>query len=73
MPLVIKDLWQYLARNKEGELLYEVTRKGVINIARHYYYETVRIYKADNNIRNIIRGGLNITRATNYRPERLAL
>jgi len=41
MPLIIKDLWQYPERDKEGKLLYEVTRKGVINIAKHYYYEIV--------------------------------
>ena len=73
MPLVIKDSWQYPERNEEGELLYEVTRKGVINMARHYHHETVRIHGADDDVRNIVRGGLDITRATNYRPERSAL
>ena len=73
MPLVIKDSWQYPERDEEGELLCEVTRKGVINMARHYHHETVRIHGADDDVRNNVRGGLDITRATNYRPERSAL
>ncbi|KAK0627073.1 hypothetical protein B0T14DRAFT_562919 [Immersiella caudata] len=44
IPLVIKDSWQYPKRGEEGELLREVTGKGVINIARHYYDETVQIH-----------------------------
>ncbi|KAK3367307.1 hypothetical protein B0T24DRAFT_387668 [Lasiosphaeria ovina] len=73
MPLVIKDSWQYPERDEEGELLCEVTRKGVINMARYYYHETVQIHGADDDVRNNVRGGLDITRATNYRPERSAL
>ncbi|KAK5660713.1 hypothetical protein OQA88_12078 [Cercophora sp. LCS_1] len=42
-------------------------------MARHYYHETVQIHGADDDIRNNVRGGLDITRATNYRPERSAL
>ncbi|KAK0726803.1 hypothetical protein B0T26DRAFT_638800 [Lasiosphaeria miniovina] len=73
MPLIIKDSWQYLERDEEGELLCEVTRKGVINMARHYHHETVQIHGADDDVRNNVRGGLDITLATNYRPERSAL
>ncbi|KAH7021588.1 LOW QUALITY PROTEIN: uncharacterized protein B0I36DRAFT_394304 [Microdochium trichocladiopsis] len=68
IPLVIKDSWQYPER---GALLREVTSKGVINIARHYYHETVQIYGTDDDVRNV-RGGLDVTSATNYRPERSA-
>jgi hypothetical protein len=39
--LVIKNLWQYPKRDEEGELLHKVTDKGVINVARYYYYETI--------------------------------
>lgn len=32
-PLVIKDSWQYLEHEEEGELLREATDKGVVNVA----------------------------------------
>ncbi|CRK23262.1 hypothetical protein BN1723_003017 [Verticillium longisporum] len=73
MPLVIKDSWQYPERDQEGDLLYEVTDKGVVNVARHYYHETVQICEADDDIWNNVRRGLDITTATNYRPRRLVL
>ncbi|KAJ2906934.1 hypothetical protein MKZ38_009797 [Zalerion maritima] len=69
-PLVIKDSWQYLEREEEGELLRGVTGKGVVNMARYYYHETVQIHGTDDDIRSNVRGGLDTTRATNYRPER---
>jgi hypothetical protein len=68
--LVIKDSWQYLERDDEGELLHEVTRRGVINVARYYHHETVQIHGTEDDIRANVRGGLDITKATNYRPER---
>ena len=70
IPLVIKDLWQYLERKKEGKLLYKAAEKGVINVARYYYYRTVYIGGQDNNIFNI-RKGLDITKAINYKPKSL--
>ncbi|ETS04455.1 hypothetical protein M419DRAFT_6310 [Trichoderma reesei RUT C-30] len=42
-PLVIKDSWQYPERDEEGLLVKEATEKGVINMARYYHHETVRI------------------------------
>ncbi|KAK7433957.1 hypothetical protein Landi51_13731 [Colletotrichum acutatum] len=33
-PLVIKDSWQYPERDEEGDLLREVTDKGIVNVAR---------------------------------------
>ncbi|OAA41678.1 serine/threonine-protein kinase Sgk2 [Metarhizium rileyi] len=72
-PLVIKDSWQYIDRDEEGELIQEATEKGVINVARYYYHETVRVRHADDEIRNNIRKGLNVTRATNYRAERASV
>lgn len=42
-PLVIKDSWQYPEREEEGELLREATSNGVVNVARYYHYEAVRI------------------------------
>ncbi|RSL46521.1 hypothetical protein CEP51_015915, partial [Fusarium floridanum] len=69
-PLVIKDSWQYPERDEEGELLREVADKGVVNVARYYHHETVRIHGEDDDIRNNVRRGLDITQAVNYRPER---
>ncbi|KAK0610050.1 hypothetical protein B0T17DRAFT_593872 [Bombardia bombarda] len=69
-PLVIKDSWQYPERDEEGELLREATGQGVVNVARYYYHETVQVRGTDDNIRRNVRGGLDITTATNYRPER---
>ncbi|KAL7755607.1 hypothetical protein ACKLNR_014134 [Fusarium oxysporum f. sp. zingiberi] len=70
MLLVIKDSWQYPERDEEGELLREATDKGVVNLARYYHHETVQIDGADDDIRNNVRRGLDITQAANYRPER---
>ncbi|KAF6793433.1 hypothetical protein CSOJ01_13904 [Colletotrichum sojae] len=69
-PLVIKDSWQYPERDKEGDLLYEMTDKGVVNVARYYHHETVQVRKTDDDIWNNVRHGLDITLATNYRPGR---
>ncbi|KAL6690661.1 serine/threonine-protein kinase Sgk2 [Trichoderma pleuroticola] len=58
---VIKDSWQYPEREDEGEILREVTKQGVINVARYYHHETVRIRDVDDDIRNSVRTGLEIT------------
>jgi hypothetical protein len=65
-PLVIKDSWQYPEREEEGELLREATNKGVVNVARYYHHETVRVGGKDDDIRSNIREGLDITKAANY-------
>jgi hypothetical protein len=70
MPLVVKDSWQYPEREEEGELLREATEKGVRNVARYFHHETVRVGGQDDDIRANIRKGLDITKATNYMPER---
>lgn len=69
-PLVIKDSWQYPERDEEGDLLHEATSQGVVNVARYYHHETVQAHGADDDIRSNVRGGLDVTTATNYRPER---
>ncbi|KAF3768239.1 hypothetical protein M406DRAFT_249998 [Cryphonectria parasitica EP155] len=68
-PLVIKDSWQFVEREEEGELLREATERGVINVARYYYHETVQVQGSEDDIESNIRGGLDITTATNYKPE----
>ncbi|KAL5430091.1 hypothetical protein PMIN06_012610, partial [Paraphaeosphaeria minitans] len=69
VPLVIKDSWQDPARDEEGELLREATEKGVVNVARYYYHETVYVGSQEDDIHGNIRRGLDVTEATNYRPE----
>ncbi|KAF7856270.1 hypothetical protein EAF04_009798 [Stromatinia cepivora] len=70
IPFVIKDSWQYTEREEEGELLREATDKGVVNVARYYYHETVRVLGMDDDVRNNVRKGLDIMKAENYRPGR---
>ncbi|KAE8849627.1 hypothetical protein PTNB73_01362 [Pyrenophora teres f. teres] len=68
-PLVVKNSWQYPEREEEGDLLREATEKNVVNVARYYYHETVRVGTQDDSIRENVRQGLDVTNATNYRPE----
>jgi hypothetical protein len=70
-PLVVKDSWQYPEREEEGDLLREATEKRVKNVARYYHHETVRVGGQDDDIRVNVRKGLDITKATNYKPEKL--
>ncbi|CAG7957260.1 unnamed protein product [Penicillium salamii] len=72
-PLVVKDSWQYTERDEEGELLEEATERGVINVARYYHHATVRTRGKTDDVRDNVRGGLDIRTASNYRPERLSL
>ncbi|KOC17685.1 hypothetical protein AFLA70_482g000711 [Aspergillus flavus AF70] len=72
-PLVIKDSWQYPEREEEGKLLQEATEKEVVNVARYYYHETVRVNGEIDNIRNNVRKGLDVTQSTNFRPMRYEL
>jgi len=65
-------LWQYLEREEKGKLLYKILEKGVVNIARYYYYKTIRVSRQDNNIFNI-RKGLNIIKAINYKLKGLIM
>ncbi|KAJ5318440.1 hypothetical protein N7476_004860 [Penicillium atrosanguineum] len=73
IPLVVKDSWQYTERDEEGELLQEATDRGVVNFARYYHHATVRIRDQIDDVQGNVRGGLDITTASNYRPERSAL
>jgi hypothetical protein len=72
-PLVVKDSWQYPEREEEGELLRAATEKGVMNVARHFHHETVRVGGQDDDIRANVRKGLDVTKATNYKPEKAML
>lgn len=59
-PLVIKDSWQYTEREEEGDFLQDVTDKGVVNVARHYYHQIVQVRGIDDNVRNSVRKGLQL-------------
>ncbi|KAL6173862.1 hypothetical protein ACJQWK_00023 [Exserohilum turcicum] len=69
-PLVVKDSWQYPERDEEGEMLHEATEKGVVNVARYFHHQTVRVGNQDDDICANVRKGLDITKATNYMPQR---
>ncbi|ESZ94549.1 serine/threonine-protein kinase Sgk2 [Sclerotinia borealis F-4128] len=65
IPLVIKDSWQYSERDEEGELLCEASQKNVVNVARYYHHETVRILGMEDDIVGNIRKGTKIPKASN--------
>lgn len=65
---VIKDSWQYVERDEEGDLLKEATDKGVTNVARYYHHETVFVRGKVDDISNL-RGGMDVMKAENYRSE----
>jgi hypothetical protein len=69
-PLVIKDSWQYPEREEEGELLREATNAGVVNVARYYHHEIVRVGNKEDDIKNNVRKGLDITQAANFKGAR---
>ena len=48
--LVVKDSWQYPEREEEGVLLRDATERGVVNVARYYHHETVRVGRKDDDI-----------------------
>jgi hypothetical protein len=67
-PLVVKDSWQYSEREEEGELLCKATERKVVNVARYYYHETVRVGTQDDSICGNARQGLDVTEVTKYKP-----
>ncbi|QUC23788.1 uncharacterized protein UV8b_08029 [Ustilaginoidea virens] len=69
-PLVVKDSWQFPERNEEGELLRLAAEKKVVNVARYFHHETVRVGGQDDDIRGNVRKGLDITKATNHKSEK---
>ncbi|KAG6022452.1 hypothetical protein E4U19_005016 [Claviceps sp. Clav32 group G5] len=56
--LVMKESWQEVKRDQEGEMLLHATRKDVVNVARHYHHETVQIRGMDDDVRTCVRRGL---------------
>ncbi|QUC21727.1 uncharacterized protein UV8b_05970 [Ustilaginoidea virens] len=72
-PLVIKDSWQYIERDEEGELIQEATEKGVSYVARYYHHETVRIGASDDDVKDNVRRGLDVTKAPSRQSGRKKL
>ncbi|GAO20124.1 hypothetical protein UVI_02051860 [Ustilaginoidea virens] len=72
-PLVIKDSWQYIERDEEGELIQEATEKSVSYVARYYHHETVRIGASDDDVKDNVRRGLDVTKAPNRQSGRKKL
>lgn len=64
---VVKGSWRY-PEPEEDELLREATEKKVVNMARYYHHETVRVSGEDDNVHRRVRTGLDITKATDYKP-----
>ncbi|KAL2363317.1 hypothetical protein RJZ56_003744 [Blastomyces dermatitidis] len=58
--LVVKDSWQYPERDEEGKFLSEAMKKGVINVARYYHHQTIRIDGQDDTTETA-RKGLGVT------------
>lgn len=69
-PLVIKDSWQYLERDEEGELLREASNSNVINVARYCHHETVHVDGTSDDVENNVRKSLDVAAATNFRLKR---
>ncbi|KAM0269829.1 hypothetical protein ACHAQH_009646 [Verticillium albo-atrum] len=67
---VVKDSWQFLERDEEGELLKEAASKGVVNVARYFHHENVVVRGEVDDIRGNVRRGLNVAEAKNYRADR---
>jgi hypothetical protein len=49
---VVKDSWQYTEQDEEGELLRAATEKDVVNVARYYHHETVRVASHVDDVHN---------------------
>jgi hypothetical protein len=70
--VVVKDSWQYPERQEEGELLRETTVKGVANVARYFYHQTVEVDGKVDDVLDNVRKGLDITKASNFKDARQA-
>ncbi|KAG5990186.1 hypothetical protein E4U52_004874 [Claviceps spartinae] len=64
--LVVKDSWQEVRRDEEGDMLLLATRKGVINVARHYHHETVQVRGMNDDVHACVRRGLVKATASNF-------
>ncbi|KAG6309660.1 hypothetical protein E4U44_006569 [Claviceps purpurea] len=63
--LVVKDSWQEVKCDEEGDMLLLATRKGVVNVARHYHHETVQVRGMNDDVHACVRRGLVKATASN--------
>ncbi|KAG6024859.1 hypothetical protein E4U40_003006 [Claviceps sp. LM458 group G5] len=63
--LVVKDSWQEMECDEEGDMLLLATRKGVVNVARHYHHETVQARGMNDDVHACVRRGLVKATASN--------
>lgn len=66
VPLVIKDSWMLENARDEGQLLREVTKRGVTNVARYYHHEIVHVSGKKDDVQKNVRKGLDGTEAEDY-------
>ncbi|KAG5914294.1 hypothetical protein E4U61_005901 [Claviceps capensis] len=63
--LVVKDSWQEVKCDEEGDILSLATREDVVNVARHYHHETVQIRGMNDDVHTCVRRGLVKATASN--------
>ncbi|KUL91151.1 hypothetical protein ZTR_00757 [Talaromyces verruculosus] len=66
VPLVIKDSWMLEHARDEGQLLREVTKRGVTNVARYYHHEIVHVSGKKDDVQKNVRKRLDVTEAEDY-------
>ncbi|KAH7114560.1 hypothetical protein B0J13DRAFT_656314 [Dactylonectria estremocensis] len=59
-----------IAEDSQTPLVIKDSWHKAVNVARYYHHETVRVRGADDDVRSNVRKGLDVTKATNYRPGR---
>lgn len=67
--LFVKDSWHY-PEWEEGELEHEAMDKGVVNVARYYHHEIIRMAGEDDGVCRNVRKELDITKAIKYNVRR---
>ncbi|TGZ76577.1 hypothetical protein EX30DRAFT_375391 [Ascodesmis nigricans] len=65
---VIKDSWQYEGKVDEGELLKEITKKSVQNVAHCYHSEIVRIGDMNDDLHGNVRKEINLYSGKKLKP-----
>ncbi|PLB43857.1 hypothetical protein P170DRAFT_418244 [Aspergillus steynii IBT 23096] len=69
-PVIVKDSWQYPERAEEGEILQDIGAQGVVSVARYFHHQTVKVHGEVDDVRNNVRKGLDVTKASNWRQVR---
>lgn len=67
-PLVIKGSWRYVGKDDEEELLMDIAKAGVRNIAPCYHCSFVRIDDKDDGLSSCVWKELNLLSGKKWRP-----